>query len=709
MDQLLPADPAWIGGHRLVARLGAGGMGVVYLARSPHGAWVALKVIRAEHAEDPGFLARFRRETELATRLSSRWTVPVLTADADARSPWLATAYVPGLPLNEALAQHGPWPPAQVRTLAAALAAALDDVHGAGLVHRDVKPANVLLAADGPRLIDFGIARAVGATALTTDGTVIGSPGYLSPEQARGRPVGPASDVFSLGCVLAHTATGRAPFGTGGAAAVLFRTVHEEPDLTGLPGELDAPLRACLAKDAGGRPTVAELRGLFGAFDPRSWLPGGLPAVVADRAGRVLDLPVPEPTELSAAGPGPHPPAPASTEAGTSRRRLLTASAALGVGAIGGGTAWWQWGRSRGTGGTGKRTLPTRVIGVLGDRSAAAVVAQERGAAIAVAEHNARTGRSFDLALRTADDRGTAAGSAAAAARLVADPDVHAVIAAGTNQAVPAAVPVCSEAGVCLLVTRADTEELNVVHTTTALVLRPTRTAGPGAVVRYLNRVVRPPRTVVVHDLADEEEGLPTVQIVTVHGKLDGTVDVLEVAAGKGFTAAARTIAARPGDAVLFAGVTPARAAACAKALRTAGHRGVRVADENVLSASFLREAEGWWIGTAYDDASADPRTRAFATAYRTRHRSDPGPWAAEAYDAVRFAAHGLAARTGDDRESLRGELLRAPWQGITRRLSYESQSQFLETGQDGGWFLYHVEDGGARFVCRHDDIGKST
>lgn len=490
---------------------------------------------------------------------------------------------------------------------------------------------------------------------------------------------------------------------------MLFRTVHEEPDLTGLPGELDAPLRACLAKDAGGRPTVAELRGLFGAFDPRSWLPGGLPAVVADRAGRVLDLPVPEPTELSAAGPGPHPPSAASPEAGTSRRRLLTASAALGVGAIGGGTAWWQWGRSRGAGGTGKRTLPTRVIGVLGDRSDAAVQAQERGAGIAVAEHNARPGRSFDLALRTADDRGTAAGSAAAAARLAADPDVHAVIAAGTSQAVPAAVPVCTEAGVCLLVTRADTEQLNVVHTTTALVLRPTRTAGPGAVVRYLNRVVRPSRTVVVHDLADEEEGLPTVQIVTVHGKLDGTVDVLEVAAGKGFTAAAHTIAARPDDAVLFAGVTPARAAACAKALRTAGHRGVRVADENVLSASFLREAEGWWIGTAYDDASADPGTRAFASAYRTRHRSDPGPWAAEAYDAVRFAAHGLAARTGDDRESLRGELLRAPWQGITRRLSYESQSQFLETGQDGGWFLYHVEDGRARFVCRHDDIGKST
>ncbi|SNT47845.1 bifunctional serine/threonine-protein kinase/ABC transporter substrate-binding protein [Actinacidiphila glaucinigra] len=706
MDRLLPADPSWIGGHRLVARLGAGGMGVVYLARSPHGAWVALKVIRAEFAEDAGFLARFRRETELATRLSSRWTVPVLTADADARSPWLATAYVPGLPLNEALALHGPWPPAQVRTLAAALAAALDDVHGAGLVHRDVKPANVLLAADGPRLIDFGIARAVGATALTTDGAVIGSAGYLSPEQARGTAVGAASDVFSLGCVLAHTATGRAPFGTGGAAAVLFRTVHEEPDLGGLPRELDAPLRACLAKDAGERPTVAELRGLFGTFDPRSWLPGGLPAVVADRAGRVLDLLVPEPTELSAA------PVPLSTGTpapSASRRRLLTASAALGVGAIGGGTAWWQWGRDRGSGGTGKRSLPTRVIGLLGDRSAAAVLAQERGAAIAVAEHNARPDRLFDLVLRTADDQGTAEGSAAAAARLAADPEVYAVVAAGANRAVPAAVPVCTEAGVCLLVTRADTERLSVVHTTTALVLRPTRTAGPGAVDRYLNRVARPSRTVVVHDLADEEEGLPTVRIATVHGKLDGTVDVLQVAAGDDFTAAADTIAARPDDAVLFAGVTPARAAACARALRTAGHRGARAADENVLSASFLREADGWWISTAYTDASADPRTRQFAAAYTTRHRTAPGPWAAEAYDAVRFAAHGLSAGSGDGRESLRAELLRAPWQGITRRLSYESQSQFLETGQDGGWFLFHVEDGRARFVCRHDDIGTTT
>lgn len=283
------------------------------------------------------------------------------------------------------------------------------------------------------------------------------------------------------------------------------------------------------------------------------------------------------------------------------------------------------------------------------------------------------------------------------------------MIGAGSNRAVPAAVPVCTKAGVCLLVTRADSERLNVAHTTSALVMRSTLTSGPGAVVRYLNRVVRPSRTVVLHDLADGEEALATVRIVTVHGKLDGTVDVLEVSAGDGFTAAAHDIAARPDDAVLFAGLTPSRAAASARALRAAGHRGVRGADEHVLSASFLREAEGWWVSTAYADANADPRTRAFATAYRARHRGAPGPWAAEAYDAVRFAAHGLASPGVDGRESLRAELLRAPWQGITRRLSYESQSQYLESVQDGGWFLYHVEDGRARFVSRHDDIGKNT
>ena len=703
MERLLPADPSSVGGHRLVGRLGAGGMGVVYLARSPHGAWVALKVIREEYAEDPGFLARFRRETELASRLSSRWTVPVLTADADARSPWLATAYVPGLPLSEALALRGPWPSAQVRALGAALAAALDDVHLAGLVHRDVKPANVLLAADGPRLIDFGIARAVGATALTTDGSVIGSPGYLSPEQARGTAVGAPSDVFSLGCVLAHTATGRPPFGTGGAAAVLYRTVNEEPDLTGLPRELDGTLRACLAKESSARPTVAQLRASFGEFSTHSWLPEGLPAVVADRAATVLALPVPEPTALSFADSPltDTPPSP-------SRRRLIVASAALGVSAVGGGTAWWRWGRSGTPAAGGKPALAPRTIGLLGDVSTAVVKAHQRGVQLAVAQHNARADRPFDLVLRSVDDRGTPTGSAVGATRLVTDPHVYVVIDAGTNATVPSAVPVCTKASVCLLVTRADSEAL-VTNTTSSFVLRSIATTGPGAAIRYLNRVVKPARSVVVHDLTDEEEALPTVKIVTVHGKLDGVVDVVEVAAADDFTAAAHDIADGSYDAMIFAGATPARAAACARALTNAGFRGTRVADEHILSPAFLAAAEGWWISTGYCDATADPRTRSFATAYRARYRTAPPPWAAEAYDAVRYAVHGLAEPGGEGREGLRAELLRVPWQGITRRLSYESQSQYLVTDRDPGWFLYHVEDGRLRFVARHDDIGKKA
>ncbi|MET9131100.1 bifunctional serine/threonine-protein kinase/ABC transporter substrate-binding protein [Streptomyces antibioticus] len=459
-------------------------MGVVYLARSPHGgAWCALKVIRAEYADDPGFRARFRREADLAARLTGRWTVPVVAADAESPAPWLATTYVPGPSLAEAVTLHGPWPEAQLRSLGAALTEVLEGVHACGLVHRDVKPANILLAADGPRLIDFGIARAVGVTALTAAGTVVGSPGYLSPEQARGRTVGPPSDVFSLACVLAHATTGRPVFGSGGAAGVLYRTVHEEPDLDGVPVALAAIVRPCLAKEPDARPGMPELRSLLGPFDADGWLPAGLPALVAARAARVLDLPTPEPTAVDTppddlSGPGPW-----GTTA--TRRRLLAAGGAvLGVAAVGAGT-WWAVGRKRGgrrpssaPGGSAARR-PRQVIGLLGDRSDAAFTAQERGARLALDRHNRTADRAFDLVLRTADDGGTAKGSAAAAARLTADPDVAVLIGAGTNATVPAAVPACTTERVTLLVTRADTDRLDGVALTTALLLRSTRTAGP--------------------------------------------------------------------------------------------------------------------------------------------------------------------------------------------------------------------------------------
>ncbi|MFW6691013.1 bifunctional serine/threonine-protein kinase/ABC transporter substrate-binding protein [Streptomyces sp. MAR4 CNX-425] len=272
MRPLRADDPDELGGHTLLARLGTGGMGVVYLARGGDGALVALKVIRPEHAANPAFRARFRREVRLATGLTGRWVVPVTAADAEARAPWLATAFVPGPALVEAVDGYGPLPRYAVAALGARLAEALAEVHAAGLVHRDVKPGNVLLTLDGPRLIDFGIAHDAGATALTAPDAVVGTPGYLAPEQIRaGGRAGPPSDVFALGCVLAYAATGRRPYGTGDPAAVLYRTVHEEPDLAGLerlPRGLRTAVADCLAKAAGDRPTAAELARVLAAEGP---------------------------------------------------------------------------------------------------------------------------------------------------------------------------------------------------------------------------------------------------------------------------------------------------------------------------------------------------------------------------------------------------------------------------------------------------------
>ncbi|MGW4170729.1 bifunctional serine/threonine-protein kinase/ABC transporter substrate-binding protein [Streptomyces chartreusis] len=688
-------------------------MGVVYLGRDDDGTLAAVKVIRGESADDPDFRARFAREAELARRVTSPWVVPVLGADAEAAEPWLATAFVPGPSLVEAVAEHGPLPVATARSLGRLLADVLADLHAAGLVHRDVKPANILLAADGPRLIDFGIARAVGVTALTADGSVIGSPGYLSPEQARGRTVGPASDVFSLGCVLAHAATGRPVFGVGGAAGVLYRTVHEEPDLNSVPDALDGIVRRCLAKDPEQRPSVGELRERFGEFDEQGWLPEGLPALVAARAARVLELPVPQGTVADGAPVDGW--ADAVTQAAvvsaaepTSRRRVLAAGGAvLGVSAVGVGS-WWRWGRSTSSGATGTGPLPRRVIGLLGDRSDGAFTAHERGARVAVSEHNATAGRAFDLVLRTADDGGTAKGAAAAAARLAADPEVSLVIGTGTNATAPAAVEACARARVAQLITRADTSELDGVNLTSTLLMRSTRTAGPPAILRYLNGVVKPARTTVVHDLTDGAESLQTVRIITVHKKLDSDAAVEEVAPDRGFTTAARRIAARRADAVLFAGVHPDRAASFARELREAGYRGPCVADEHVLGARFLAEADGWHIGTGYTDAVADPRVKAFTAAHRARFGAAPAPWAAEAYDTVRFGAHGLAATGDDDRSVLRSELLRRSWQGITRKVSYDPDSEFFEAQEDAGAFLYRVKDRTMRFVARADDISRT-
>ncbi|MFC8534636.1 serine/threonine-protein kinase [Streptomyces sp. NPDC057249] len=309
MQPLEAGEPRSIGSYRLLGRLGAGGMGRVYLGRSAGGRTVAVKVVHPHFALDEQFRARFRREVEAARRIGAEWTAPVLDADPDAPVPWIATGYVAGPPLSAAVTEHGPLPEHAVRVLGAGLGEALAAVHGRGLIHRDVKPSNVLLALDGPRLIDFGIARAIDATtSLTSTGVSVGSPGYMAPEQIRGTEMSGAADIFSLGAVLAYAATGSAPFLGDSSAVLLYKVIHEEPELGELEGGLRETIAACLAKDPERRPTPDELArrllpGGAAAAVAAGWLPGPLVREVSRSAVALLDL---EPQEAPAqSGPVP--------------------------------------------------------------------------------------------------------------------------------------------------------------------------------------------------------------------------------------------------------------------------------------------------------------------------------------------------------------------------------------------------------------------
>ncbi|MFB7665195.1 PQQ-binding-like beta-propeller repeat protein [Kitasatospora sp. NPDC056138] len=385
MEPLDVTDPEAVGPYRLLARLGAGGMGRVYLARSAGGRTVAVKVVRPELAEDQEFRSRFAREVEAAQAVDGAYTAPVVDADKDGPVPWLATAYVLGPSLTDAVLAHGPLPEDSVRALGAGLAQALAAVHRAGLVHRDLKPSNVLLAADGPRLIDFGIARAMEGDSLTRTGIVVGSPGYMSPEQASGLPIGPAGDVFSLGSVLVYAATGEGPFeSSSGPAAQLYKVVHDQPRLDALPAALRPAVAACLAKDPARRPSPEELTELLAPQGPAAvlrdgWLPAPVTGALAQHAAKVMDMETPargsavapssgySPTDADLAatpgtmqlGRGTVPqsvhaaptsyalqapqgapggdPAPAAKP---SRRAFLFGGGALAVAAVGGGAVW---------------------------------------------------------------------------------------------------------------------------------------------------------------------------------------------------------------------------------------------------------------------------------------------------------------------------------------------------------------------------------
>ncbi|THA66612.1 serine/threonine protein kinase [Streptomyces sp. A0958] len=312
MMRLRREDPRVVGSFRLHRRLGAGGMGVVYLGSDRRGQRVALKVIRPDLAEDQEFRSRFAREVSAARRIRGGCTARLVAADLEADRPWFATQYVPGPSLHDKVAEEGPLSAAEVASIGAALSEGLVAVHEAGVVHRDLKPSNILLSPKGPRIIDFGIAWATGASTLTHVGTAVGSPGFLAPEQVRGAAVTPATDVFSLGATLAYAAMADSPFGHGSSEVMLYRVVHEEPQLFDVHDALAPLLSACLAKDPEERPSTLQLsmrlkeiaaREAQGLHESRP--PVQRSAQEADRPTGRLDGPYTEQQTRRAAGPAP--------------------------------------------------------------------------------------------------------------------------------------------------------------------------------------------------------------------------------------------------------------------------------------------------------------------------------------------------------------------------------------------------------------------
>ncbi|WP_314225423.1 serine/threonine-protein kinase [Streptomyces zaehneri] len=323
--------PEYAGHYRLDERLGSGGMGVVHLARSTSGMKVAVKVVHAQFARDPEFRGRFRQEVAAARRVSGAFTAPVVDADPEAERPWMATLFIPGSTLAEQVKQNGPMRSGELRRLMAGLAEALRDIHRVGVVHRDLKPSNVLLAEDGPKVIDFGISRPKDSELRTETGKLIGTPPFMAPEQfRRPREVGPAADIFALGSVMVHAATGRGPFDSDSPYVVAYQVVHDEPDLTGVPGNLAPLVVRCLAKEPEDRPTpdelMRELRSVAASYDTQAFIPSQRTLEEAEAKSAGAD------ESAGAAGPkGAEEPAGAPERAKRRRRVALAVGALVAV------------------------------------------------------------------------------------------------------------------------------------------------------------------------------------------------------------------------------------------------------------------------------------------------------------------------------------------------------------------------------------------
>ncbi|MGW5419256.1 bifunctional serine/threonine-protein kinase/ABC transporter substrate-binding protein [Streptomyces sp. NPDC003943] len=726
LQPLLPSDPSTIAGYRLLGRLGAGGMGVVYLGRTDTGALAAVKVTHADQADQADFRARFRREVEAARRVVSPWAVPVTGADPDAPEPWMATAFVPGPSLGEAVREHGPLPERSVRILGGAVARALAAVHAAGLVHRDVKPGNILLAADGPRLIDFGIARATGETGLTSADMVVGTPGFLAPEQAEARAaeIGPAADVFALGCLLAFAATGRPPFGTGALDALLYRTVHDEPDLAGVPEPLLDLVRQCLAKEPAARPTAEEIAGRLtedtpGA--PADWLPAPVVTTIATRSAAMLALPDIDPT-----APGTDPADPAAA-AGPSRRRLLLyAGAGAAVLAAGGG-AFALLNRSDDAGTDGKHPAPkarnTWAIGVLADLSGPAQEigrAQERGARLAVERFNAvHKGKPFTLELKVSDDRGDRAGAFAAARRLTSDPSVIAVLGPTSDDTGIAALPAFEEADVPLLTTSAGYNLFTLRGETgpqNATVLRAIPSHFMAGAYLALSTTLLPQvrHPGILQERTDDQYSWQYVSGARFGFTQAGLKPHYRVIPGRA-TDYRRIIGEMIDagiDTYVHCGVR-STAVLAARALNELGFTGPRFTGQHVFGSQFLKEAgsaaEGWFVCAPVIDPvqrAADTKqkpadrklTQEFLDAYRKRYNTTPDFYTGESFDVVNLVTSWLA------KSAVKGPLTRKGLWDALRRQTYTGAMGGYQFDQHGelkgvGTFIYGVQQGAYKFI----------
>ncbi|MGA5045673.1 bifunctional serine/threonine-protein kinase/ABC transporter substrate-binding protein [Streptomyces arboris] len=720
MEPLRSTDPARIAGYRILGRLGAGGMGVVLLGRSPGGALVAIKLIRAEYADDAGFRTRFRREVAIARQVRNRWAVPVVDADTEAAAPWLATEFVPGPALSEAVGGGAPLPERSVRALGSMLAEALEAVHGAGLVHRDVKPGNVLLGLDGPRLIDFGIARALDDTVLTATDAIVGSPGFLSPEQAQGRRIGPPSDIFSLGCVLVYAATGGRPFGSGPVEAMLFRTVHDPADLGALPPGLRPVVEGCLSKDPDGRPTAGDIRRAF-AEDTSggSWLPGPVTHLIAERSARMLALPDIEATSLDA-GSTVDTGATGATGAGSrdttavpaspGRRRFLAYVTGGAVLAAAGGTTAWlatAFGDEKDPGGNGQgdddkaaAARPELRIGLQADLSgpsAATGKGQERAALLAVEEHNARKDAPFTLRLVVADDGGNEEKATAAVRRFAEDPLVIAAIGATGADAAREALVAYDEAALPLLsVVDGDTRNLNRIF----LCARPRNDMQMLPVAQFLGAY-----EIDTVALVDDgtEYGRQTTRFLDAGLRGNGRTVLAETVreGTRDLDAEAERIVAKKPGAVVYGGGWR-DAGRFARALTKAGFLGPKIGTQAVHDPRFLAEAgedaAGWLVVSTAADPASVPSVHPFAAAYRKRFDSAPPLLAAEAYDAVGLiaaCAEGLG-RESVTRQDMLPVLRSTRYKGVSKSYAFEpANGMYAGTGV----FIYRVERGRFRYI----------